>query len=215
MPLFGKKKVAPAPRESISKLRETLDMLEKREQFLQKKCDQQTAEAKKFMQQKNKRAALMCLKRKKTYEAQMEKLAGARMTIEQQVMTLEGASVSLEAIQAMKMGASSMKAVHNDLTIEKVDDTMDEIREQMEIASEIENAISTPLGGEMIDDDELLGELEELEQESLDEQLLGTQHVPQQKLPSVPSGKVTATQGRSKVAVDEDAELAALEASMA
>ncbi len=42
MPLFGKKKAAPSPKESITKLRETVDMLEKREQFLQKKCDQQT-----------------------------------------------------------------------------------------------------------------------------------------------------------------------------
>jgi charged multivesicular body protein 4 len=55
MPLFGSKKKAPAPKESIAKLRETLDMLEKREQFLQKKMDKEVAEAKKFMQQKNKR----------------------------------------------------------------------------------------------------------------------------------------------------------------
>lgn len=61
----------------------------------------------------------MCLKRKKTYETQMEKLAGARMTIEQQVMTLEGASVSLEAMQAMKMGASSMKTIHKDMYVLK------------------------------------------------------------------------------------------------
>lgn len=127
MPLFGKKKTGPTTKDSISKLRETLDMLEKREQFLQKKCEQQVAEAKKFMQQKNKRgkilpflqtqiaAALMCLKRKKQYEGQIEKLAGARMTIEQQVMTLEGASVSKEALDAMKMGATSMKAIHKDM----------------------------------------------------------------------------------------------------
>jgi len=64
--LFGKKKNAgPPPKESIAKLRETLAMLEKREQFLQRKVEQQVAEAKKFMQQKNKRAALQCLKRKK------------------------------------------------------------------------------------------------------------------------------------------------------
>jgi len=37
MPLFGKKKAAPSPKESIAKLRETVDMLEKREQYLQKK----------------------------------------------------------------------------------------------------------------------------------------------------------------------------------
>ena len=39
------------------------------------------------------------------------------MTIEQQVMTLEGANVSLEAMNAMKMGAASMKAIHQDMYI--------------------------------------------------------------------------------------------------
>jgi charged multivesicular body protein 4 len=59
MPLnfFGKKKQAPTPKESIAKLRETVEMLEKREQFLQKKCEQQVAQAKQFMQQKNKKGS--------------------------------------------------------------------------------------------------------------------------------------------------------------
>jgi len=214
MPLFGKKKQAPAPKDSIAKLRETLDMLEKREQFLQKKCDQQTVEAKKFMAAKNKRAALMCLKRKKTYEAQMEKISGARMTIEQQMMTLEGANVSLEAMKAMQQAAFAMEDIHKNINVNTVDDTMDKIRDQMDIANDIGTAISTPLGGEVYDDDELLGELEELEQESLDEQFLDVQPTPTQKLPSVPTGKVQAP-AKSKITVDEDAELAALEASMA
>jgi len=212
MPLFGKKKKAPPAKESIAKLRETVDMLEKREQFLQKKIDKEVGDAKKYMQQKNKRAALMCLKRKKTYESQMEKLSGARMTIEQQVMTLEGANVSLEAMNAMKMGAASMKSIHKDMNIDQVDDIMDDIREQMDIANEINEAISQPLGGEILDEDELLGELEGLEQESLDEQLLGlgATKEPLAKLPSAPQ-KAPA----KKQPVDEDAELAALEASMA
>lgn len=54
----------------------------------------------------------MALKRKKQYEAQVEKIAGARMTIEEQVMTIEGASVSLEALNAMKLGAATMKQIH-------------------------------------------------------------------------------------------------------
>jgi len=216
MPLFGKKKQAPAAKDSIAKLRETLDMLEKREQFLQKKADQQTVEAKKFMQAKNKRAALMCLKRKKTYEAQMEKIGGARATIEQQMLTLEGANVSLEAMNAMTQAAAAMEAIHRNINVNTVDDTMDKIRDQMDIANDIGNAISTPLGGEVYDDDELLGELEELEQESLDEQLLEVQPTSSQKLPSVPTGKIqSSSSSKSKVTVDEDAELAALEASMA
>jgi len=133
------------------------------------------------------------------------------MTIEQQVMTLEGANVSLEAMNAMKMGAASMKTIHKDMNIDQVDDIMDDIREQMDIANEINEAISQPLGGEVLDEDDLLSELEGLEQESLDEQLLGLgTKEPLAKLPSAPQ-KAPA----KKQAVDEDAELAALEASMA
>ena len=36
--------------------------------------------------------------------------------------------------------------------INKVDDTMDSIREQMDLATEISDAISAPLGGEGVDD---------------------------------------------------------------
>ncbi len=57
----------------------------------------------------------MALKRKKTYETQLQKLSGARMTIEQQLMAIEGATVSLEAMNAMKMGASAMRAIHGEM----------------------------------------------------------------------------------------------------
>ena len=58
---------------------------------------------------------MMALKKKKTYEAQLNKLSGARMTIDQQLMAIEGAHVSLEAMNAMKMGASAMKAIHGEM----------------------------------------------------------------------------------------------------
>jgi len=139
------------------------------------------------------------------------------MTIETQVMTLEGANVNLEAMNAMKMGASTMKSIHKDMNVDKVDDIMDDIREQMDIANEISDAIAQPLGGtEVFDEDELLSELEELEQTSLDEQLLGLESTPAQKLPSVPTKKTPASAAPKKVAVavDEDDELKSLQASM-
>lgn len=59
--------------------------------------------------------------------------------------------------------------------INKVDTTMDDIRDQMDIANEISDAISRPVGmGEELDEDELLNELEELEQEELDAKMLDT-----------------------------------------
>jgi len=212
MPLFGKKKSAPPPKESIAKLRETLDLLEKRQQFLQKKIDGQNGEAKKYMQQKNKRAALIALKRRKTYEAQYDKIGGAMQTIETQVMTLENANVSVQAIGAMKEGARAMKGIHKEMDIDSVEDTMDEIREQMDLANEISDAISQPLGGEVFDDDELLDELEQLEQEGLDEQLLTANKTPNVSLPNAPTK--TPTKAPLKATAEEDAELEALAASM-
>lgn len=59
MKLFGKAKKAPTPRETITKMRETIEMLEKREAFLQNKINHEIQEAKKFMAAKNKRGILV------------------------------------------------------------------------------------------------------------------------------------------------------------
>lgn len=100
---------------------------------------------------------------------------GSRMTLEQQVMAIENANVNLETMNAMKAGADAMKQIHGHLDINKVDATMDDIREQMDLANEISEAISQPVNfGVEFDDEELNEELELLEQEDLDARLLDT-----------------------------------------
>ena len=62
---------------------------------------------------------------------------------------------------------------------------MDDIRDQMDVANEISNAISQPVGfGMEFDEDELNEELERLEQEELDSQLLDTKPTPVAKIPT-------------------------------
>jgi charged multivesicular body protein 4A/B len=61
---------------------------------------------------------------------------------------------------------------------------MDEIRDQMAVSNEIGDAISRPALGTEIDEDELAEELEALEQEELDNKLIGTQ-VPSQRVPTI------------------------------
>lgn len=62
-------------------------------------------------------AAMMCLKKKKTYESQIEKLAGANMTIQTQLMAIEGANVSLQTLDVMNMGARIMKDLHKNMYV--------------------------------------------------------------------------------------------------
>uniref|UniRef100_G3NHL1 Charged multivesicular body protein 4Ba n=1 Tax=Gasterosteus aculeatus TaxID=69293 RepID=G3NHL1_GASAC len=212
----GKGGKAPTPQEAIQKLRETEEMLAKKQDFLEKKIDTELMTAKKNGT-KNKRAALQALKRKKRYEKQLAQIDGTLSTIEFQREALENANTNTEVLKNMGYAAKAMKAAHENMDIDKVDDLMADITEQQEVAQEISDVISRPIGfGDEFDEDELMAELEELEQEELDKNLLeiqGTQDVP---LPSVPSTSLPSRPGircrfTKKKEEDED-DMADLEA---
>jgi charged multivesicular body protein 4 len=61
---------------------------------------------------------------------------------------------------------------------------MDEIRDQMNMSNDISDAIARPAFGNDIDEGELQEELEALEQEELDNKLVGVD-VPSQRVPTV------------------------------
>ncbi|KAL7827477.1 hypothetical protein SRHO_G00331950 [Serrasalmus rhombeus] len=200
----GKGGKGPTPQEAIQKLRETEAMLTKKQEFLEQKIEAELLTAKKNGT-KNKRAALQALKRKKRYEKQLAQIDGTLSTIEFQREALENANTNTEVLKNMGFAAKAMKNAHQNMDIDKVDDLMQDITEQQELAQEISDAISRPVGfGEEFDEDELLAELEELEQEELDNTLLeigGTENVP---LPSVPSTSLPSKPAKKRVEEDED-----------
>jgi Snf7 len=75
---------------------------------------------------------------------------------------------------------------------------MDDIQTQMDLATEIDQAISQPLGGVMFDEDELDAELEALEQESLDQQLLNI-NAPATTVPAQPESREKVKPAPAKV----------------
>ncbi|RLN94534.1 hypothetical protein BBJ28_00006616 [Nothophytophthora sp. Chile5] len=178
MNLFGRKAAAPvrtgptATADTIRKLREQLESLEKRELHIGHKIALQLAEAKEKSARQDKRGAIFALKRKKMYEAEVTKLQGARMTLETQVMTLESAHVNMETFTALRSGAEQMKAIHGQMNVDTVDNIMDDIQEEMATADEIGNAISQPLGSQLYDDDELEEELREMEELELEGKMM-------------------------------------------
>lgn len=152
------------PKKAIVQLREQIQILNKKRSHLELQAEDQDAIARKNITT-NKTAAKNALKRKKGYEAQLEKLENQIQSLENQLNTIEGANLNLETMRAMKEGAAAMKQIHGEYNVDKVEDTMDEIRDQVELADEISEAISRPVGGEYIDEDELDEELAELQRE--------------------------------------------------
>ena len=86
-------------------------------------------------------------------------------SLETQLTSIEGANLNLETMKAMKQGAQAMKQIHGEYDVDKVENTMDDIREQVELADEISEAISRPVGTEFVDEDELDEELAMLQEE--------------------------------------------------
>jgi prefoldin subunit 5 len=61
--------------------------------------------------------AIFALKKMKMYEGEVNKLQGARMTLETQIASLEGAAINVEVFKAMQSGATAMKQIRGDLYV--------------------------------------------------------------------------------------------------
>ncbi|EIM88365.1 vacuolar-sorting protein SNF7 [Stereum hirsutum FP-91666 SS1] len=208
----GRRDPKQSARDAIVTLREQLHMIEKKEDYLQKKIDEELKRAK-TNATSNKTAATAALRRKKMHETELDKLSGTRLQLETQINTLESANINAETMQAMKKGSDALKSIHRGMNMDTVDATMNEINTQRELANEISDAISNPaFAGLEVDEDELKAELAELEQEDLNERLMGADHVPVHQ----PAGatRISETPARTQEE-EEEAELKELQAALA
>lgn len=157
------------------------------------------------------------------------------LTVEREISSIETANINKETLDAMKNAQQAMKKIHGGLTIEKVDQTMEDLREQHAVGEEIAEALTQGAVGTGIDEDELDEELAELQQEELDNKMLKTGTVPVsdqiQRLPNAAVGERKSNLIQQKVTVtgadcirtarrrieedDEEEELKKLQAEMA
>ncbi|KAI8448507.1 hypothetical protein BY996DRAFT_6566594 [Phakopsora pachyrhizi] len=131
-------------------LRQHLIMLEKKEDHLNKKIDDELKKAK-ANATTNKRAATAALRQKKLYEQELDRLADS----------------------AMRRGADVLKGIHGNLLV------LFHIEPQLVLAPSILEdfglVLKLPL---QLDEDEIKAELEELEQDELKSRLVGADSVP-------------------------------------
>ncbi|KAI7359510.1 Vacuolar-sorting protein [Hortaea werneckii] len=205
------------PKNAILGLRSTLEMLTKREKHLQNQMDEQDNIARKNVNA-NKGIAKAALRRKKNYEHQLEQTQAQMLTVEREISSIETANINKETLDAMKNAQQAMKKIHGGLTIDKVDQTMEDLREQHAIGEEIAEALTQGNVGNSVDEDELDDELNELQQEELDTKMLKTGTVPVsdqvQRMPSVGNQEIKG-KAQQVEEDDEEEELRKLQAEMA
>lgn len=133
-----------------------------RELHIQNKITSVLNEAKERNNKGDKRGALFALKKKRLYETEIEKIQNVKMTLETQIFHVESSVHNSSTLKVMSDGTRTMKKIHAQTGLDKIDTVLDEIREESEFGQELNTALRQPLDPYMMDDDALLAELEAL-----------------------------------------------------
>jgi len=145
----------------ICNLREQVELLQKRNTFIEQKKCALVLEAKQKLTGGDKKGALLLLNQKKKVESEIEKNQGSQLLLENQMSALECATINKEVIESLMVGNKAIKQINQELSPDKIDDLMDDIQEETDNYKAIQEAMTQPLQ-QIYNDDELLTELEEL-----------------------------------------------------
>eukprot|EP00884_Botryococcus_braunii_P013583 jgi/Botrbrau1/22225/Bobra.168_1s0056.1 len=161
-----------ATTDAIHQLHETIDLLEKKHAYLEKRMDREMEQAREYTKAKNKKGALQALKRKKAIEAQMQAVQNNIDRVNEQVNMLEGQGITVAVLESMAYASKVSKDTMTQLNVGEVDKVLDSITDQNEQLQQIQEAMAQPIGAAAdLDEDELLSELEALSLEQLEEDL--------------------------------------------
>lgn len=151
--------------KGILQLKETLGSLEKQEGQLSKDIDGCRVKAADWLKKKNKPKAMMELKRKQRLQSVLDKRLSFIENIHQILHTIEQTQTDKEMIDQFKLGVDTLKRVREEsgVTVEAVDQVMDDLQDALLDQREIDDAISS--GQEQlssVDEAELEEELAQL-----------------------------------------------------
>lgn len=208
--------------QTIETLDSTLETMDHRENLLNKKIEAEGEKAKQFMTKGNKNQALNCMKRKKMYEEQLNKINLQRANIETMKITMEEQRLNAQILAAQRQGIGEMERQNRNMRAEDVEEDLERAQEAMEDAKAVSDALANPIAMEVIDEDELMdelmGEMEkdkpQKEQTAPPKQQAAQPVAPSLDMPAVPSGNVGPSKTKSKAQQEEEELLKQLEAEM-
>ena len=194
-------------------------MLELRIEKLERDMDGELRKAQEAMARKNKAGALMCMRKRKMYEASKQAAEGQLVRVTQTIISLEALIPEQQVLAVTKAAVEAMKKTIAVAGPDAVNDVMDDLDDVIAQHREVQERLAqgAPDEGE----DELLAELDELSVDA--DELAALDAEP--AMPAVPTrapvvapvvqapaARVAAAQ---RSTAEEDAELEALQAEFA
>lgn len=151
---------------AISKMKKTVENITKRQTLIETKMKKELMKAADYKRKNKKKEAIICLKRKKLYEKEYERVTNSIFSLEQQVLTLESAHTASEMVKAQQDVKNVMQKLTEATNVDNVIELQDEIQEQLADFNEVNDILAEPAGE--LEDADLNDELEALLQEDLE-----------------------------------------------
>jgi hypothetical protein len=110
------------------------------------------------------------------YEKRLAKLSDTRWQIEQILFATEDAHVTGAIVNHLRQAGVALREVKSSVNVKDVEKLMDNIKDDMDFQSDVNDAISSPLSGDTlaVNDDDLSEELESLRAQRQDEVEMST-----------------------------------------
>ena len=147
----------------INELRENIELIEKRNLFIETHKTKLIIEAKSKLNNNDKKGALLILNKKKKIEEEINKNQGSQLLLENQLSNLESANLNKHIINSLSKSNKAIHTLNKDLNVDTIEELMDDIQEEQDNYNTIQSIMEQPLQ-QIYENDDLNKELEELEE---------------------------------------------------
>lgn len=160
----------------------------------EKVIERETQMCKELLRAGKKEKAKLVLRKKKYQEKLLDSARQKLANIEEMIVNIEEAQMQQEIAKAMQQGTEVLKQINAQMSIEEIEQIMDDTQEAIEYQNEVNALLSQSLTDE--DDEDVLKELALIEQEEADTQAL--------EMPDVPMSNVNVDKDKNQIVEEED-----------
>ncbi|GLT57026.1 hypothetical protein SLA2020_300300 [Shorea laevis] len=219
--IFGAKK----DKEPPPSIQDASDRINQRGETVDDKIKRLDAELSKYKEQIKKTRpgpaqeaikarAMRVLKQKRMYEGQRDMLYSQTFNLDQVSFAAEGIKDAQQTMSALKSANKELKGMMKTVKIQDIDNLQDEMMDLMDVSNEIQETLGRSYNvPDDIDEEELMGELDALEEDMGKEADGVPSYLQPEKeepdldaelnLPSAPTGQA-ATAGRSNARAEDE-----------
>lgn len=147
---------------AIAKLKTTLEFIDDKLVHMREKVELCESEARAACALKDKPTALHQIRLKSMYKKECNKINALRFNIESNILHMESVGVMMETVSTIKDTSTQFKIISQHVNISKLEDSIEEMFEQNDACTSIEEALSDLNSSVLVDDDDINEELERM-----------------------------------------------------